>query len=243
MVSSPRTLTKVGIKVVSTLALMNAMRELVSRHEQLTGTIVTTDFAPTNALLNRIRSGEAADVAVLTAEAIDRLTGEGVLVPGSRVDLALSAVGIAVRAGAPRPEIGSVEALKSALLKAESIAYSKIGASGVFFAALIQRLGIAEEVNAKATIIPSGFTAELVARGEAELAVQQVSELMVVPGVEVAARLPSEGQSSTTFSAGVFSASDQPEAAKRLVEILSSRESAPILRASGLDPVARNRAS
>jgi molybdate transport system substrate-binding protein len=175
MGNSPGTPTRVGIKVVSTLALMNAMRELISRHEQLTGTVVTTDFVPTNALLNRIRSGEAADVAILTAEAIDQLIGEGVLAPGSRVDLALSSVGIAVRAGAPKPEIGSVDALKSALLKAESIAYSKIGASGVFFADLIQRLGIAKDVNAKARIIPSGFTAELVASGEAELAVQQAS--------------------------------------------------------------------
>jgi molybdate transport system substrate-binding protein len=243
MVSSPEASTKVEIKVVSTLALMNAMHELVSRHEQLTGTIVTTDFAPTNALLNRIRSGEAADVAILTAEAIDQLIGEGVLAPGSRVDLALLAVGIAARAGASRLEIGSIDALKSALLKAESIAYSKIGASGVFFADLIQRLGIAEEVNAKARIIPSGFTAELVASGAAELAVQQVSELMVVPGIEVVARLPSDVQSVTTFSAGLFTGSAHREAAMRVVEILSSRESAPILRASGLDPVARDRAS
>jgi len=242
MASSPQAPTRVEIKVLSTLALMKAMRELVSRHEQLTGTIVTADFAPTNALLNRIRSGEAADIAILTAEAIDQLTGEGVLAPGSRVDLALSAVGLAVRAGAPRPEIGSVEALKSALLKAESIAYSKIGASGVFFADLIQRLGIAKEVNAKARIIPSGFTAELVASGEAELAVQQVSELMMVPGIEVVARLPSEIQSVTTFSAGLFTGSAHREAATRLVEILSSRESIPILEASGLDPVARDRA-
>src|SRR3954449_11332519 len=228
MVSSPEASTRVEIKVVSTLALMKAMRELVARHERLTGTIVTTDFAPTNALVNRIRSGEAADVAILTAGAVDQLTGEGVLVRGSRVDLALSAVGIAARAGASRLEIGSVDALKSALLKAESIAYSKIGASGVFFADLIQRLGIAEEVNAKARIIPSGFTAELVARGEAELAVQQVSELMVVPGVEVAARLPSEAQSVTTFSAGLFTGSAHREAAMRVMETLSSRDSAPI---------------
>src|SRR4051794_23945793 len=133
--------------------------------------------------------------------------------------------------------------LKSTLLKAESIAYSKIGASGVFFADLIQRLGIAEEVNAKARIIPSGFTAELVASGEAELAVQEVRELMVVPGIEVVARLPSDVQSVTTFSAGLFTGSAHREAAMCVLEILSSHESAPILRASGLDPVARDRAS
>ena len=240
MDTSHRTSTQAGIKVVSTLALKKAMGELVTRFEQLAGMAATVDFAPTNALLGRIRSVELADVAILTAEAIDQLTDAGVLVRGSRADLALSAVGIAVKAGAPGPDIGSVDALKSALLKAESIAYSKIGASGVFFADLIQRLGISNEVNAKARIIPSGFTAELVASGEAELAIQQVSELMMVPGVDVAARLPSEAQSITTFSAGMFTGTVHPEAAMRFVEILSSPESTSILRASGLDPVARD---
>ena len=240
MDTSHRTSTQAGIKVVSTLALKKAMGELVTRFEQLAGMAATIDFAPTNALLGRIRSGELADVAILTAEAIDQLTDAGVLVRGSRADLALSAVGIAVKAGAPGPDIGSVDALKSALLKAESIAYSKIGASGVFFADLIQRLGISNEVNAKARIIPSGFTAELVASGEAELAIQQVSELMMVPGVDVAARLPSEAQSITTFSAGVFTGAAHPEAAMRFLEILSSAESSSILSASGLDPVARH---
>ncbi len=239
MDNSHATSTRPGAKVLSTLALMKAMRELSLQYERLTGTLVTADFAPTSALLNRIGSGEPADVAILTAEAIDHLIDTGMLVRGSRVDLALSSVGIAVRAGAPRPDIESIDALKSALLKAESIAYSKIGASGVFFADLIQRLGIADAVNAKARIIPSGFTAELVARGEAELAIQKVSELMVVPGVDIPARLPSEVQSSTMFSAGVLSASDQSEDATRLLEVLSSRECAPILRASGLDPVDR----
>jgi molybdate transport system substrate-binding protein len=239
MGNSHRTPTQAGIKAVSTLALKKAMGELVAQYEQLTGMAATVDFAPTNALLGRIHSGELADVAILTAEAIDQLTDTGVLVRGSRVDLALSAVGIAVKAGAPRPDIGSVDALKSALLKAESIAYSRIGASGVFFADLIQRLGILDEVNAKARIIPSGFTAELVASGAAELAIQQVSELMMVPGVDVAARLPSEAQSTTLFSAGVFTGAAYPEAARRFVEILSSPESSPILSASGLDPVIR----
>ena len=239
MDTSHRTSTQAGIKVVSTLAFKKAMGELVARFEQLTGMAATIDFAPTNALLGRIQSGEFADAAILTAEAIDQLTDTDVLVRGSRADLALSAVGIAVKAGAHRPNIESVDALKSALLKAESIVYSRIGASGVFFADLIQRLGIADEVNAKARIIPSGFTAELVASGEAELAIQQVSELMMVSGVDVAARLPAEAQSITTFSAGVFTGATHPEAAMRLVEILSSPESTSILKASGLDPVAR----
>jgi molybdate transport system substrate-binding protein len=230
-----------GIKVLSTLALARAIRELVSRDERLAGTAARTDFAPTNALLERIGAGESADVAILTAEAIDRLADAGIIMPGSRVDLALSFVGIAVRAGAPRPDIGSVTALRSALLAADSIAYSRIGASGVFFADLIRRLGVADAVAAKARIIPSGFTAELVAGGAAEIAVQQISELMVVPGVEVVGRLPPGADSVTTFSAGVLRASDRREPATRFIAALSSRESAPILEASGLEPVHREK--
>jgi molybdate transport system substrate-binding protein len=226
-----------AIRVMSTLALLNAMRELVARYQQRTGLIVMTDFAPTNALLQRIRSGEVGDLAILTAQAVDQLIDEGLLASGSRRDIALSSVGVAVRAGAPKPEIGSVEAFRSALLKAESIAYSKIGASGVFFADLIQRLGIAEEVNAKARIIPSGFTAELVANGEAELAVQQVSELLAVSGIEVAGRLPPEIQSVTTFSAGLFTGSSHSEVAMHFAEMVSSRESVSIILKSGLDPL------
>jgi molybdate transport system substrate-binding protein len=216
------------------------MRELVSRYEHLTGTRASVDFASTNELLHRIRSGQAADVAILTAEAIARLIEAGVLVRGSEVDLALSFVGLAVRAGSPKPDIGSVRALTSALLRAESIVYSKVGASGQFFAALIQKLGIAEEINAKARIIPTGFTAELVAAGEAELAVQQISELMAVPGVDVVARLPAEVESGTMLSAGIFRGSDARKASVRLLELLSSSESAPVVRASGLEPVQRS---
>lgn len=225
------------IHVMSTLALVNAMRELVTEYQQRAGVIVTTAFAPTNALLQRIRSGETGDIAILTAQAIDQLIDEGLLVLGSRRDIALSSVGIAVKAGAPKPEIGSVSAFRYALLNAKSIAYSKIGASGVFFADLIQQLGIAEEVNAKARIIPSGFTAELVASGEVELAVQQVSELLTVPGIEVAGRLPAEVQSVTTFSAGLFVSSSHSGAAMNFAAMLSSNESASIIQGSGLDPI------
>src|SRR5205085_436175 len=145
-------------KMLSTLALAKAMQELIRRCERQVGAAVTADFAATNELLQRIGSGEPADIAILTAQAIDQLTDTGILMRGSRVDLALSFVGLAVRAGAPKPDISSVGALKSALLNAQSIAYSKVGASGVFFADLIRRLGIAEEINSKARIVPTGFT-------------------------------------------------------------------------------------
>jgi molybdate transport system substrate-binding protein len=219
------------MKLLSTLAVMGAMRELAALYESRTGIAVEADFAPTVALLDRLRGGEAADIAILTAQGIDDLTGEGVIRPGSRTDIALSFVGVAVKAGAPKPDIGSVEAFKATLLAARAVAYSRIGASGLYFAGLIERLGIAEAVNARAVIVPSGFTAERLVSGEADLAVQQISELMVVPGIEVAGPLPAEVQTVATFSGGRLG-----EAGADLLRFLASAEAAPVLRRAGLEP-------
>jgi molybdate transport system substrate-binding protein len=227
-----------GISVLSTLAVMGAMRELATRYEAETGTPIVADFSPTVALLERLRAGETADIAILTAQGIDDLIQEGVMLPGTRTDMGLSFVGIAVKAGAPKPDITSVAAFEATLLAARSVAYSKIGASGIFFAGLLERLGIAAEVNAKAVVVPSGFTAERAASGEVELAVQQISELMVVPGIEVIGPLPAEIQTVATFSAGLLRASEQVEKAAALLHFLASPAIAPILRRAGLEPPA-----
>ena len=228
-------MTEAGtIKVLSTLAAMGAINKLLPRLEQLIGAPIAADFAPTNALVDRIKAGEAADLAILTAASCDELHRRGVL--GPRTDVAVSFVGIAVKAGAPKPDISSVEALKRTLLDARSIAYSKIGASGIFFAELIQRLGVAAEVNAKATVIPSGFTAERAASGACELAVQQISELMVVPGIDIVGPLPPGADSATIFSAAVLLGSPQQEAAARLAEALRSPEAAAMFKSMGLEP-------
>jgi molybdate transport system substrate-binding protein len=229
------------LKVLSTLAVQGAMPALATGYESLAGTRLEVEFAPTIGLMARIDAGERADVAILTREGADQLAARGVLRPDSVVDVARSYVGLAVRAGAPKPDIGSPEALKVALLSAKSIAYSRIGASGILFARLIAQLGIAEEINAKATIIPSGFTAELVARGEVELAVQQVSELMVVPGVDIVGPLPAPLQSPAMFSAGVFADCAEPVRAERFLQFLTSAAAAPMLQAAGLEPVLRSR--
>jgi molybdate transport system substrate-binding protein len=223
-----------SLRVLSTLAVMGAMRELGAQYESETGISVEADFSPTVALLQRLRGGEKADIAILTAQGIDDLTDEGIVRNGTRTDMALSFVGIAVKAGAAKPDIGSVEALKATLLAARSVAYSKIGASGIFFAGLLERLGIAAEV--RASIVPSGFTAERLVSDEAELAVQQVSELMMVPGIEVVGPLPPEIQTVATFSGGLLAASPRPEEASALLRFLASPEVAPILRRSGLEP-------
>jgi len=233
----PHTAEAAEVEVVSTLGLMGVTRELAPRYEQMAGTRIVADFAPTARLVERIRAGEAADVAVLTAAGIDELTGEGTLARGSRIDLARSVVGVAVRADAPRPDVGSAEAFTRALLGAGSLAYSRAGASGIFFAALIRRLGIADRVNAKATVIPSGLTGELAARGEVEVAIQQVSELLEVPGVDIVGPLPSELDAVTVFSGAVFAASPRKGAGMALLRFLSAAEAAPVYARKGLEPL------
>jgi len=227
-----------ALRVLSTLAVAGAMRGLVPRMEAAAGMAVSADFAPTQGLMPRLRAGEAADLVILTEEGVAELAAEGVLDPGSRLDLVRSHIGLAVKAGAPHPEIGTVEALRATLLAAPSVAYSRSGASGIAFAALIGRLGIADAVNARARVIEAGFTAELAARGEASLAVQQVSELLAVPGIEVIGRLPKEVETVAVFSAAICRAAAEPQAAARLLRFLASAEVAPALEAAGLEPVA-----
>src|SRR5713101_4150602 len=222
------------IRLLSTLALMGAVRSLAGRYQAELGTRIDADFAPTLGLLDRLRGGEGADVVILTREGLDELAGEGTVVADSRVDLARSYVGIAVKAGADHPDIATESALRATLLGARSVAYSRIGASGIFFAQLIERMGIAEAINARARIIPSGFTGELLVTGEAELAVQQISELKQVEGVEVVGPIPHHLQTPAVFSAGRLAASQRPVQSDALLKYLASPEVAPVLRESGL---------
>lgn len=224
-----------GMQVLSTLAVMGAMPHLSALHAASGGGEPKTDFAPTSALIARILGGDLADVAILTKEAVHRLMVDGLLLAGSRVDVAVSQVGIAVRAGAPKPDISTVDALKSTLLAAQSICYSKIGASGVFFAELIRRLGIEEQVNAKATIIAGGFTAELAAGGQVQLAVQQVSELMMVPAIDIVGPLPAGAESVTTFSGALLTHSLRHDEGRRFLRFLGSEQAIPLLHAWGLE--------
>lgn len=224
------------IRMLSTLGLMGAMRSLSSAFEAASGIQVDADFAPTLALLKRLRAGEAADLVILTREGLDEMIGEGRVIADSAADLARSYVGLAVRAGQPHPDIANEAALRKALLAARSVAYSHLGASGVYFARLIVRMGIAAEINARATIVEQGFTAERLVSGEAELAVQQISELKQVEGIEVIGPVPHELQTPAVFSAGRMVDAKQAEAADRLLRYLASPEVVPVLRQSGLEP-------
>jgi molybdate transport system substrate-binding protein len=227
------------IRVLSKLAVMGAMQQLAERYESENGVAIQAEFAPTVALLERLRGGEAADIAILTAQGIDDMIAEGRMRPGSRTDIALSFVGLAVKAGEPKPSIATVEDLKSTLLGARAVAYSRIGASGIFFAGLLRRLGIADKV--KSLVVPSGFTAERLVTGEADLAVQQVSELMVVSGIEVIGKLPPEVGTVATFSGGVLVASARPDAAAALLRFLASPAVDAALRRAGLEPATERR--
>jgi len=222
--------------MLSTLGLMGAMRSLSSAYETATGVRIEADFAPTLALLKRLRDGEAADLVILTREGLDEMIGEGRVVSGNAADLARSFVGVAVRAGQAHPDIATESALRNTLLAARSVAYSRLGASGVYFARLIAQMGIAAEINAKATIVEQGFTAERLVSGEADLAVQQISELKQVEGIEVIGPIPHDLQTPAVFSAGRMANAEHADAADRLLRYLASHEVVPVLRQSGLEP-------
>jgi molybdate transport system substrate-binding protein len=225
-----------AVRVLSTLALRGAVHILAGRYEAASGARIDADFAPTLALLDRLRGGEGTDVVILTREGLSELAAEGRVAAESCVDLARSYVGLAVRAGAVHPDIATGSALRTALLGARSVAYSRIGASGILFAQLIEHLGIAAAINARAVIIPSGFTAERLVSGEVDVAVQQISELKQVSGIEVVGPIPRELQTPAVFSAGRMTTSQNADRADRLLHYLASPEVAPVLRESGLEP-------
>lgn len=222
------------IRILCTLGLRGVLTEiepLLARR----GLYVAPTFGATNLLLPKIALGEAADVAILTDDAIAHLTKQGTIAADSPRNLALSAIGIAIASGSAKPYIRTVETLKQTLMVARSIGYSKSGASGLHFAEIIQRLGIADEVRRKAKII-DGVIGELVARHEVELGVQQISELKLVQGIDIIGVLPDELQKVTTFTAGVFNTCARPAAAGVLIAALATPEVAAVMRKQGLEP-------
>ncbi len=184
----------------------------------------------------RLARGEAADVVILAATALEELIKQGKVVAGSRVDLVRSIIGMAVQAGAPKPDISTVEALRSTLLQARSIAYSA-SASGTYLATeLFPRLGISDQVKEKSQRIESERVGNVVARGDAEIGFQQVSELLPIEGIDYVGPLPTEAQLVTVFSAGIVTGATNPEGARSLIEYLSSSAVVPVIIESGLEP-------
>ena len=226
------------LKLLSTLAIAAPMRELGARFEGATGVPLDAEYGPTAVLVKRLEAGVQPDVVVLTKEKIDEFATAGTVTRDSVVDLVRSFVGIAVRAGERKPAIATPAQFRQALLDAKSISYSRAGASGLFFAELLKRLGIADEINAKATVIPEGLTAELAASGKVELAIQQVSELMAVSGVDIVGPLPRDIDPGSIFSAGIWATSSRRRDAEAFLGFLSSAAVAPVISRFGLEPLA-----
>ena len=225
-----------NIHVLSTQAPEQACRELVTQFEKASGHKVTTTFNGTLNVQKRLADGEPYDLIIMAAPAIDEQIKLGKAVAGSRVDLARSGTGVAVRKGAPKPDISSVEALKKTLLSAKSIGYST-GPSGVYMLAVFEKLGVADQVRGKLKQTPSGvFVGNLVASGDTEIGFQQVAELVHFPGIDYVGPLPGELQRMTMFSCGIHSGAKQAGAARALVTFLTAPAAAPVIRKHGLEP-------
>ena len=224
------------IRVLATPGIKEAYVELVPLFEKADGHKVVTTWVGTVDVMKRMKAGEVFDVVIVASNSLEELTDTGRLMAGSRADVARSGVGVAVRAGAPKPDIGSPDALKRALLAAKSIGIST-GPSGVYLTELFQRMGLLEELKPKFRTPVSGApVGELVAKGEAELGFQQVSELIHFPGVAFLGPLPAELQRITVFSGGVHAGSNEPDAARALLKFLSAPEHAALLQKHGLEP-------
>ena len=226
-----------AFKIFGSNALRLVLLECLPAFERAHGFTTAVDFGATNHTLEIVRGGETADLIIATSGAIDELTREGKIVAGTRTDLASAGIGACVRAGAPRPDISTVDALKRTLLDAKSVAYSKAGQSGIHFAKVIEQLGISAVVKAKAKINPSGLVGELIVRGEAELGFQQISELLAVTGVDVIGALPDAVQLNSMFAAGIGAGTQHEAAARALITQLRSADSAHVMRDSGLTPL------
>jgi molybdate transport system substrate-binding protein len=230
------------VTVVSSGGFAAAYRALAPVFERTTGNTLVTSWGPSmgntpDAVPARLQRGESIDVVIMVGNALSDLIKKGQIVADSRVDLAGSSIGVAVRAGAPRPDISSVDALKRTLVAAKSIAYSD-SASGVYVSTeLFKRLGIADQVAAKSRMIPAEPVGAVVARGEAEIGFQQVSELKPITGIDLVGPLPPELQKITIFSAAVVAGAREPAAAKALIDFLSSTSAAAAIRESGLEPM------
>jgi molybdate transport system substrate-binding protein len=227
------------IKVLASAALASSFTDLKPMYEKASGNKVDLTLATSGALNKRIADGETADLIISTGAGIDGLVKDGKVVAGSRVDIARSGIGIAVKAGAPKPDISSPQALKAALLAAKSIAYTDPasgGASGIHFVKVLAQLGVADAVNAKAKLGQGGLTGEFIVKGEAEMAVQQLPELKSVSGIDIVGPLPDALQSITLLSSGVLTSAKTPDAARALVAFLTSPEAIAVLKAKGLEP-------
>jgi molybdate transport system substrate-binding protein len=236
------------IRILSSGSLKAALSQLLPDFQKSSGDTATIEYGPAGAIAGRIQKGDAADVVILSRSQLQKLESNGKVVQGSLVNIAGIALGLAVRKGAPKPDISNVEAFKRTLLSARSIGYrdpTTGSTSGIYTASLLERLGIAQDLRPKLNLDRSeGDVPENVflgvAKGEIEMQIGQITEIVISPGVDLAGPLPGEIQDTTLMAAGIITTSKAPDAAKALVSFISSASAAAVLKASGFQPVNEN---
>ena len=236
IMSAPIAAEAAELTLLISNAVITVMEDLAPRFEKETGHKLAITFGSTNPLKARIEKGEAFDLTLLGEGAIDDLVKQGKLVATTRTVVARSGLGVAIRKGAPRPDVGSTEAFKRTLLDAKSIAYLEDGLTGTYLKVLLQRLGIGDSIRPKHK---SARGAEAVARGEVELGVTQMSEILHEKGAELAGPLPPDIQNYTNFAAAIGAAARQADAATAFLRYLGSPDAARVMRANGLEPAGK----
>jgi molybdate transport system substrate-binding protein len=222
------------ITVLASTAVKTTLEALAPQFEKATGNKVDLTFAPASVLKGKIEQGTAFDVAVLTAPIIDSLAGEGKIDKAS-TGIAHSGIGVAIRKGNPKPDIGTSEAFKQALLKASSVGFTAGGATGAYLKTLFEKLGIADQLKPKLKLLQGG-AGEAVASGEVEIGMTQISEILPHPGAELVGPLPADIQSYTHFSAAVSPASKEADAGKAFIKFLAGPDALAVIKAKGMEP-------
>jgi molybdate transport system substrate-binding protein len=226
------------LTVLAGMGVVSGVRDVAAAFERATGHKVIVSFEAGPSLVQKVNSNAAADLVTHYPETIDDLIKQGKVV-GSRVDFARAGVGVAVKAGAPKPDISTPEAFRRAMLAAKSIAYARTGASGVIAAKVIERLGLAEQLKDKTKLVDGIPVAEVVARDEAEIGMQQINVILPVAGADYVGPLPAELQGYVDFAVGVLAVSKEYDATQELVKFMSSPEAVPLIRKSGMEPPPR----
>jgi len=223
------------ITVLGGMGVVSGLHDLAPAFEKMTGHKVIVRFVQTADINQKINSGAPADIAALQPQQVDAFIKDGKMVAGTKTNFVQAGVGVAVKTGARRPDISTVEAFKTAMLKAKSIGYSR-GGSGLISAQVMEKLGIADQLKAKTKFIDGIPVAEVVAKGEVEIGLQQINVILPVKGADYIGPLPKELRETVKFSAGVLTTSKQPEVAKAFLRFIASAEAAPLLRKSGMEP-------
>jgi molybdate transport system substrate-binding protein len=231
--------TAADIKVLTAGAYKQVVLALQPTFEKQTGHKLIIENDTNGALVKRIDGGDAFDVAVISPASVDDLTKKGKIAAGSRVNLARVGIGVMVKEGAPKPDISSVDAFKKSLLAAKSVAYidpASGGSSGIYLSGLFEKLGIANDIKSKAKLIHGGLVAEHIAKGEAEVGIHQISEIVPAKGVTLVGPLPAAIQNYTTYAAGLSAASKVSEPAQALIKVLSGPQAEQVLKSKGMAP-------